>query len=192
MSTTTALVEQNKTNYSDHQKARDNQIASQASVSLWKQTKNTCKKIMDQIDKSLTEAYIVYADAATLYEVYTTMQDIYGSQSNSLALLAKYPYAAELFYEQETKIVNNAIDLYNLIYLIIISYGEINKLKVSSRKMVFMQINEELKYLRNRCLTLEQCLNAVQFGDLYKNSPLWNFINTDKTKVQAILNSWKH
>lgn len=192
MGTTTALIAQNKRNYSDHQKARDGQLASQATVSSWKTTKATCKKIMDSLDNRLKQAYIVYADLVTIAEVAGTMADITQMQAQSLSLVAKYPYATALFTSGELKIADDAVSLYKLVALIVISYGDINKLSVSSRKMVFMQVSEQLRYLRARCETLYQQLRAMELGELYKNTKAWNYIDMDKTKMQDILKNWKH
>ncbi len=192
MGTTSALVSQNKKNYSDHQKARDNQLLSQATVSSWKSTKASCKKIMDSLNARLTQAYIVYADLVTVADVATAMADITGLQAESLGLAAKYPYALQLFVSGELKIVDDAVSLYKLVALIVISYGDINKLSVASRKMVFMQVSEQLRYLRARCKTLNGQLKSIELGDLYRNTKTWNYIDMDKTKMNDILKGWKN
>ena len=190
--TTEALIAHNKTNFSDNKTVNQNQAASTVSVGFLKNTKDQCKQLMDSLDKRLNTLYIILADATLVIQIGNIMSDVYQYQSDAFQLVLKYPYAAFLYYNNQQKIIRDAESLFNLVYLVILSYGDIGKMKVSARKIVYTQILSEMGYLRSMCSALDGELEMIDFSEKYKNSHGWNFIDMDKDKVSEILNDWKH
>jgi len=82
--------------------------------------------------------------------------------------------------------------VFNLIYLVVLSYGDISKMKVGERKIVYTQIISEMGYLRALCSALVGQLQMIDFSEKYKTSGGWNYIDMDKGKITQILNDWKH
>lgn len=191
MALTQILVEQNKTNYKDNQQALSNQLVSHATVLKWKSTQDQFKKIVDKIDKHLSQAFIVAADITTLYNIYLSMDEMVGYQKKSLSILLKYPYAAGWFYKKQSDVYNSASDMVRFILVIIMSYGDINKMQVSSRETIFRELSSLVAVLRAKCYSLYQRMKQVEFAQLYKNTKPWEFFNRDKELVEEILREIK-
>jgi hypothetical protein len=189
---TEALISHNKTNFSDNKTVNENQAASTVTVGVLKSTKDKCKQLIDSLDKRLNSLYIILADAILAIQVSNIMSDIYQYQSDAFQLVLKYPYAAFLYYDNQQKIIEDAKSIFNLIYMVVLSYGDIGKMKVAERKIVYTQIISQLGYLRAKCSALVGQLQMIDFSEKYKNSNGWNYIDMDKDKVNQILNDWKH
>ena len=189
---TEALISHNKTNFSDNQTVKENQLKSTVTIGVLKSTKDKCKQLMDSLDKRMTSLYIILADATLAIQVSKIMADIYDYQAESFQLVIKYPYAAFLYYNNQQKIIKDAESLLNLIYMLVLSYGDIGKMKVAERKMVYTHIIMQMGYLREKCSALDGQLKMIDFSETYKYSKGWNYIDMDKNKVSQMLNDWKH
>ncbi len=189
---TEALISHNKTNFSDNKKVNQNQATSTVTVGVLKSTKDKCKQIMDSLDKRLNSLYIILADATLAIRVASIMSDIYEYQADAFQLVLKYPYAAFLYYNNQQKIIKDARSLFNLIYMVVVSYGDIGKMKVAARKIVYTQIISQMGYLRAKCDALAGQLKMIDFSEQYKNLKGWNYVDMDKDKLHQILNDWKH
>jgi hypothetical protein len=88
---TQIMVDHNKTNYSDHQQANQNQVLLTASATQVQTEKNKCKKLMDTLDKKLNDIAIVLADVVTTAKIAEAMKDIYQYQSEAAVLAAQHP-----------------------------------------------------------------------------------------------------
>lgn len=192
MALTQILVEQNKRNYKDNTQALENQLVSHATVLKWKQTQDNFKKIVDKIDKHLTTAFIVAADITTLYNIYKSLDEMIEYQEKSFKIVFKYPWAGMWFYEKQVGVYQSAADLVKFMMVIVLSYGDINKMKVSSRETVFRELNTLVAVLRAKCFSLYQKMRQVEFAQLYKNTKAYEFYNKDKEKVKEILKEIKN
>ena len=189
---TEALIAHNKTNFSDNKTVKNNQLKSTVTVSVLKNTKDKCKRLIDSLDKRLNSLYIILADATLAIQVSQIMKDIFEYQAESFQLVLKYPYASFLYYNNQQKIIDDAGSVVNLIYMVILSYGDIGKMKVSERKIVYTQIIMQLAYLKAKCNALNGQLKMIDFSETYKNSRGFQYIDMDKAKVNQIINDWKH
>lgn len=189
---TEALISHNKTNFSDNKTAKENQLKSTVTVGILKRTKDKCKQLIASLDKRMNSLYIILADATLAIQVSKILTDIYEYQSESFQLVLKYPYSAFLYYNNQQRIIKDAESLLNLIYMVVLSYGDIGKMKVSERKIVYTHIIMQMGYLRAKCSVLDEQLKMIDFSETYKNSKGWNYIDMDKSKVNEILNTWKH
>ena len=190
--TTEALIAHNKTNFADNKTVKNNQLKSTVTVGVLKNTKDKCKRLIDSLDKRLNSLYIIMADAVLTIQVSNIMRDILEYQVESFQLVLKYPYASFLYYNNQQKIIDNARSVFSLIYMVILSYGDIGKMKVSERKIVYTQIVMQLGYLRAKCGALNGQLKMIDFSETYKNSRGFQYIDMDKDKVKQIINDWKH
>jgi hypothetical protein len=189
---TEALIAHNKTNFADNKTVKNNQLESTVTVGVLKNTKDKCKRLIDSLDKRLNSLYIILADATLAIQVSNIMRDIFEYQSESFQLVLKYPYASFLYYNNQQKIIDDAGSVFSLIYMVILSYGDIGKMKVSERKIVYTQIIMQLGYLRAKCSALYGQLKMIDFSETYKNSRGFQYIDMDKAKVNQIINDWKH
>jgi hypothetical protein len=132
------------------------------------------------------------ADAVLTIQVSNIMSDILEYQGESFQLVLKYPYASFLYYNNQQKIIDDARSVFSLIYMVVLSYGDIGKMKVSERKIVYTQIVMQLGYLRAKCSALNGQLKMIDFSETYKDSRGFQYIDMDKAKVNQIINDWKH
>ncbi|HEY8659144.1 MAG TPA: hypothetical protein VIL78_08910 [Hanamia sp.] len=189
---TEALIAHNKTNFSDNKTVKNNQLKSTVTVGVLKNTKDKCKRLIDSLDKRLNSLYIIMADAVLTIQVSNIMSDILEYQGESFQLVLKYPYASFLYYNNQQKIIDDARSVFSLIYMVVLSYGDIGKMKVSERKIVYTQIVMQLGYLRAKCSALNGQLKMIDFSETYKDSRGFQYIDMDKAKVNQIINDWKH
>ena len=189
---TEALIAHNKTNFDDNKTVKNNQLESTVTVGVLKNTKDKCKRLIDSLDKRLNSLYIILADATLAIQVSQIMKDIFEYQAESFQLVLKYPYASFLYYNNQQKIIDDAGSVVNLIYMVILSYGDIGKMKVSERKIVYTQIIMQLAYLKAKCNALYGQLKMIDFSETYKGSRGFQYIDMDKAKVNQIINDWKH
>lgn len=189
---TEALIAHNKTNFSDNKTVKNNQLKSTVTVGVLKNTKDKCKLLIDSLDKRLNSLYIILADATLAVQVSQIMKDIFEYQAESFQLVLKYPYVSFLYYNNQQKIIDDARSVVNLIYMVILSYGDIGKMKVSERKIVYTQIIMQLAFLKAKCNALNGQLKMIDFSETYKDSRGFQYIDMDKAKVNQIINDWKH
>lgn len=189
---TEALISHNKTSFADNKTAKENQLKSTVTVGVLKDTKDKCKQLIDSLDKRLNSLYIILADATLAIQVSKILADIYEYQSESFQLILKYPYSAFLYYNNQQKIIKDVEGLLSLVYMVMLSYKDIGKMKVAERKIVYTHIIMQMGYLRAKCSALDGQLKMIDFSESYKNSKGCNYINMDKNKVDQILNNWKH
>jgi hypothetical protein len=189
---TEALIAHNKTNFDDNKTVKNNQLESTVTIGVLKNTKDKCKRLIDSLDKRLNSLYIIMADAVLTIQVSNIMRDILEYQGESFQLVLKYPYASFLYYNNQQKIIDDAHSVFSLIDMVILSYGDIGKMKVSERKMVYTQIVMQIGYLRAKCSALTGQLKMIDFSETYKNSRGFQYIDMDKDRVNQIISDWKH
>lgn len=185
-------IAHNIDNYNDHKAFRDNQFISQASVNWWMQTKNEFKNLSDKINERLTQAFIVEADAVTLYNIYQAFQKMYEYQNQSISIAVNYPYAIPVVINKEQTIINDAYNLFLFVELIVQSYGELNKMKTSNRQIIYREINMQLQLLTGQCYSLLNTMKMVQAGELFKNAKPLQYVNQDKQLINGILKKIKY
>ena len=190
--TTEALIAHNKRNFDDNKDAKTKQIESAVTVGILKKEKDKCKRLIDSLDKRLSSLYIIASDAILLLQVGGIMKDIYEYQAESFQIVLRNPQSSFLYYNNQQKIIDNAQSVFNLIYMVILSYGDISKMKVADRKIVYTQITMQLRYLQAKCAALNSLLKMIEYSDLYKKSKGYQYIDMDKAKVDEILKDWKH
>lgn len=189
--TTEALISHNKQNYSDHQAARNNQVVSQGTVSLWKSTTNKFNQLTNSIDQRLTSLYIITADAVLVYNIYTTLSDMASVEEESVQISFKYPFTVPILINGEQKIFQTASNLIEYISLLVVNYGTISKMKVSDRNLIFQEVTDDLNIMSTESNSLYLFMQRVQLSDQFKNTQPFQMINKDKQLVNDILNNLK-
>jgi hypothetical protein len=155
------------------------------------QAKNEFKNLSDKINQRLTQAFIVEADAVTLYNIYEAFQKMYDYQSQSMSIAVNLPYAIPVVIQKEQTIINDASNLLLFVELIVQSYGELNKMKTSDRQVIYREVNTQIQLLTGQCYSLLNTMKLLQTGDLFKNAKPMQYINQDKKIVNDILKQIK-
>ncbi len=191
MAATEVLIKANKRNYSDHKEATTNQLASQTSVATWKRGNNKFKNLADLLDNRLTSVAIAAADATTLYNIYRALNEMITLQQQALSIAYKYPWLAPVVVQHEQRIIDDAQDLASYITLLVLSYGELSRMKVAARKTLFHEIDLQLRELTGRCHSLYYSLKAFDAGQQIKNTKVGILVNRDAQLIKDILNKLK-
>lgn len=188
---TEEMISHNKKNYSDHQDARNNQVISQGTVSTLKSSTNKFKTLSDFIDKRLSSAFIVITDVATLYNIYNQLADMMEYEQRSLVIAKRHPWALSIMANEQEQIIKSGTELFNYMSLLVLSYGDISKMKVSARKVVFHSINLQLSVLKGRCYSMYCTMQRLDLTSTIRNSKPGQIVNKDKQIVTDILKNIK-
>lgn len=188
---TEQMISHNKQNYSDHQEAKNNQLASQATVLEWKNSTNQFKTVSDFIDKRLTSAFIVVADVTTLYNIYSQLAEMMQYEGKSLEIVKRHSWAATYMASEQAKIIKSGTDLFNYISLLVLSYGEISKMKVSARKVVFHSIDLQVGVLKARCYSMYNMMKRLDLTSEIRKSKPVQIINKDQQIIKDIFRNIK-
>ena len=185
---TEVLISHSKKNDAAHKDMRNNQAVSTATVSQWKNRQNDFKQLVDKIDQRLSSVFIVLADVAMLYEVSASFQEMIDYQQKTFELLLRYPYGAPLVLGQQQQLYREALELFSFVQLMVLSYGELTKMKVSSRQAIYRQLRDQVYVLRSRCYGIYQLMKKMDFAQVLQNTPVYQFIQKDKAIVNQIIN----
>jgi hypothetical protein len=188
---TEILISHNKKNDADHQAMKNNQAVSTATVSQWKTRQNEFKQLTDQIDQRLSSVFIVLADVSMLYEVSSSFTEMADYQQKTFELLLRYPYGAPLVLGQQQQLYRDAVELISFVQLMVLSYGEMTKMKVSSRQAIYRQLRDQVYVLRSRCYGIYQLMKKIDFAQVLQNTPVYHFIQKDKAIVTQVIHMFQ-
>lgn len=190
MPTTEYLIQHNTDNYTDHKAFKDNQVESQATVSQWKSLTVKLKSLTDSIDQRLSSFFIITADVSTVMAIYTALNDMYSYQSQSMDIAIKYPYTVPVIIERENEVIASASSFVSYLTLIVSSYTDISKMKVSDRNIIYHEIRSELEVVRLRCYSLLQQMKQIDFVESLKKTAPSRYINNDAQLVKDIIQNF--
>ncbi len=190
MPTTEYLIQHNTDNYNDHKAFKDNQVASQATVSQWKSITFKLKSLTDSIDQRLSSVFIITADVSTVLAIYTALSDMYSYQNQSMRIALKYPYTIPVIIKRENEIIASASSFVSYLTLIVNSYTDISKMKVSDRNIIYREIRSELEVVRLRCYSMLQQMKQIDFVELLKETTPFKYVNNDKQLVKDIIKNF--
>lgn len=190
VATTEYLIAHNQDNFTDHKEVKNRQVVSQGTVNKWKGLTNKLKTLTDSIDKRLSSFFIITADASTVLASYTTLKDIYAYQKESVSIGSKYPYIIPVLISNEDKIIASATSLVSYLTLIVNSYSDISKMKVSERNMIYQEIRSELEVVRLRCYIMLQQIKQIDFVNVLKRTKPYKLVNNDAQLVKNILKNF--
>lgn len=188
---TEILISHSKRNYAAHQDMRNNQAVSTATVSEWKNRQNQFKQLVDQLDQRLTSVFIVLADVAMIYEVSASFQEMIDYQQKTFELLLRYPYGIPLVLRQQQQLYRDAVELFSFVQLMVLSYGDLTKMKVSSRQAIYRQLRDQVYVLRSRCYGIYQLMKKIDFAQVLQNTPVYQYIQKDKAIVTQVINMFQ-
>jgi hypothetical protein len=188
---TEVMIAHNKKNFEDHEEVRNNQIVSQGTVAGWKNTTNQFKTFSDFIDKRLTSAFIVVADVTTIYNVYSQLSEMMEYEKKSMQIAYRHPWTAPFMASAQAQIIKSGNDLFNYLSLLVISYGDLSKMKVASRKKIFHEIDLQVSVLKARCYSMYNMMQRLDLTTEIKNSKPGGMINKDAQLIKDILNHFK-
>lgn len=187
LSSTQALVNQNKAHYEDNVTAKESQVRLAATEKILKNTNDKVTNVFQKLDKQLTSVYIVIGDVKTMYDVANLMKAMADDQAEALKILRQTPLLVAIYVPLQKRVYNDAEDLYKLIALIVLSYGDINKIEAAKRAVIFNSVKNQIKYLYDTNKTMLVMLQQYQKTIKRRDPKIDYYINQDKQRVQQIL-----
>ena len=173
----------------DRQKEMKNrQVANLVSENVnkkqWEKFRETTAKIQDRLRivdfamQAIPTGYVIYLESQKISEL----------QSQILAEIQTAPYAIASILPAEIKFVDDMQMIVRLLTGIVVSYGAINQMEKTERKILLEYALQEVKQL-----TLDARIMLMKIRDL-KQKIAWikfqilNYINKDKQIIQEIIN----
>ncbi|WP_316799668.1 hypothetical protein [Pedobacter frigidisoli] len=102
------------------------------------------------------------------------------------------PLLLPLVYQTEVEFVLRAKDLSGYLLGLVLSYGALNQMKISDRKMLFDHVIAELQVIAGLSAGLVRLLNQAKLSSILTQvNPFADYISTDKSVVEDILKNAK-
>jgi hypothetical protein len=174
-------------------KARNQQAAAtaneQANLTLLEKLKGTYR--------TLQQRYNTLATAITVADVgiYAApmLDQIVSYQAQIVALAEKNPALIAIGYQSEIQFAEKAKSLLGYVAGLVLSYGDINQMKASDRKMLFDYVISQLSNLHQLSGNMVNMMQYSSLAALLKAAnPFQNFINADKSISNRIIQNAKY
>ena len=187
------LVSYSKSEHSLQQDARNRQ----ATVTTTETANKTLLAQVKDMYRTLQSRYSVLGTAINAAQVGIDAQpmvnQIIDSQSQLYELAEHNPAIIPLAYQAEIDFVEHSEMLIRFLAGLILSYGDVNQMKSSDRKLLFDYVLSELSNIQNMSNLL---VRSVQFGTLasllHHLNPFDSFVYQDQRMVQDILTNAKY
>ena len=183
--------------YSENLKAKQNQVIDETSklkdAQTWVGTQMVAANdIQNKILKGLKEVSGTLQNGIQVQQIYAELNKCYKYSSDVVQLASAHPQyaifgakASQKTYEQSLKIVTDVSD--------ILASGELNLATAGDRYKILHNISENVKNLKLWLLALKLRLEkANRLGFWNSINPFAGYINTDKSIVENIMDTYKH
>jgi hypothetical protein len=184
---TEILISQSRQGHGDHLELRNGQLGSAATVSIWKQRQDRLRELTRRIDERMNSVFVLAADLTLVYEVAVSFEEIVDIQERTVRLAVKHPYAAPLMLTEQERIVSDAWDLLRFVQLLALSYGDISRMKASSRQAVYRQLRDQMQAIKSRCLGLMHTLEQMDLQRALDATKVGRYVSQDRAIVREIL-----
>jgi len=102
------------------------------------------------------------------------------------------PLLLPLVYQAEVEFVLRAKDLSGYLFALVLSYGALNQMKISDRKILFDHVLTELQQIAALSAGMVRLLDHANLSSMISRlNPFADFISTDKSVVVDILRNAK-
>lgn len=173
--------------------ARNQQAAAtaneQANLTLLEKLKNTYRMLQQRYNTLGTA--ITVADVGIYAE--PMVKQIVSYQAQIVALAEKNPALIAIGYQSEIQFAENAKDLMGYVAGLILSYGDVNQMKASDRKMLFDYVITQLSVLQELSGNMVNMMQYSSLASLLKAAnPFQNFIDADISISKNIIQNAKY
>jgi len=173
--------------------ARNQQAAAtaneQANLTLLEKLKNTYRTLQQRYNTLGTA--ITVADVGIYAE--PMVKQIVSYQAQIVALAENNPALIAIGYQSEIQFAENAKDLMGYVAGLILSYGDVNQMKASDRKMLFDYVITQLSVLQELSGNMVNMMQYSSLASLLKAAnPFQNFINADISISKNIIQNAKY
>jgi hypothetical protein len=173
--------------------ARNQQAAAtaneQANLTLLEKLKNTYRTLQQRYNTLGTA--ITVADVGIYAE--PMVKQIVSYQAQIVALAEKNPALIAIGYQSEIQFAEKAKDLMGYVAGLILSYGDVNQMKASDRKMLFDYVITQLSVLQELSGNMVNMMQYSSLASLLKAAnPFQNFIDADISISKNIIQNAKY
>ena len=173
--------------------ARNKQAAAtaneQANLTLLEKLKNTYRTMQQRyntLGTAITVADVgLYADPM--------VNQILSYQAQIVALAEKNPALIAIGYQSEIQFADDAKDLLGYVAGLILSYGDVNQMKASDRKILFDYVITQLSVLQELSGNMVNMMQYSSLASLLRAAnPFQNFIDADVSISKSIIQNAKY
>ena len=187
------LVDYSKSEYDRQNNARNNQAATTANEQANKVMLTRFKSKYREVQQRFNTIGTII-DAANIGIQATPMVNrIVQNQMEIYRIAQQNPVLIGLAYKTEVEFVSNARSLVNYLIGLNASFGALNQMKSSDRKILFDHIVNELSNIQ---LLSARLVNTMQFaqanGSIKSLNPFQNYIDQDKAIIRDIFSNARY
>lgn len=186
------LVEHSKQEYDRQQTLRNTQLATTTNQEINNQQTASFKSRYRDITQRLQVLGSVLITLSTSIESAQIVEQIIKEQSRILQYVQDDPSKLLLAINTQKELIDRAKGLARYIVGLLMSFGEINQMKQSDRRILYTHVLNELRNI----LSISRSLaNAMYYSGVIKKlksqGPFTDFINEDKRIVESIFSKIK-
>ncbi|WHF51947.1 hypothetical protein QGN23_01410 [Chryseobacterium gotjawalense] len=164
---------------------QDTNLATEAiNKKQWEKFKETTTKIQDRLR---TVDFAMQA-IPTGYVIFIESQKIQDIQSKIITEIQTAPYSLIVVLPAEIKFVDDMQMIVRLLTGIVLSYGAINQMEKSERKILLEYALEEVTRLRRDSFFMLMTIRDIKRKVEWTKFVVLNYINKDKQIVEQIIN----
>ena len=187
------LIDQSKSEHTKQVDARNKQ----AKVTANEQANLTLLDKMKKMYRTLQNRYNTLGTAINLANIgiYATpeVKQIINYQGQIIGLVQKNPAVAFLGVRTEIEFVEKAEGLLGYITGLTLSFGDVNQMKASDRKLLFDYVLTQLSEIQEISGNLVNTLSYSNLSTLLRSiNPFQNYIDQDKTVAEDIIQNAKY
>ncbi|MBS1526131.1 MAG: hypothetical protein JST19_10810 [Bacteroidetes bacterium] len=187
------LIGQSKSEHEKQVKARNNQ----ALVTVNEQANLTLLTKMKNMYRTLQQRYNTLGTAINLADIgiYASpeVKQIISYQAQIVKLVEKNPAIAFLGYQTEIEFVEKAQSLIGYVAGLTLSFGDVNQMKASDRKLLFDEVLKQLSEIQELSGRLVNTLTYANLNQLMRSlNPFQNFVDQDKNMAESIIQNAKY
>lgn len=187
------LISQSKSEHKQQVKARNNQ----ATVTVNEQANLTLLTRMKNVYRTLQSRYNTLGTAINIANIgiYATpaVRQIVRNQAEIIRLVEDHPALAALGYQTEIEFVEKAQGLIGYVTGLTLSFGDVNQMKASDRKLLFDYVLMQLSEIQELSGNLVNTLTYSSLNSLLRSvNPFQDYIDQDKSVAESIIQNAKY
>ncbi len=187
------LIDQSKDEHTRQVNTRNNQ----ATVNANEQANLTLLGKLKDIYRTLQNRYNTLGTAVSVANIGIEATPMVGQiiiyQGQIVKLVEKNPAVAMLGVQSEIEFVQKAEGLLSYVAGLTLSFGDVNQMKASDRKLLFDYVIQQLSQIQELSGNLVDTLSYSNLSSLLRSlNPFQNFVDMDKNMAEDIIQNAKY
>lgn len=187
------LIDQSKNEHTQQVNARNNQ----ATVNANEQANLTLLEKLKNVYRTLQQRYNALGTAITIADIGLQadpmVRQIISYQGQIVKLVEKNPSVAALGVRSEIEFVEKAQALLGYVAGLTLSFGDVNQMKPSDRKLLFDYVIQQLSLIQELSGNLVNTLSYSNLSSLLRSlNPFQDYVDMDKSMAEDIIQNAKY